>query len=76
MSSASQYIGEWRRVTRRGDGDDPEGTALRVAAELEAEFPRERLRTFAATGGWDPARGGPSAADGADAPVGGGHQEE
>ena len=55
-SEASQYIGEWRRMTRPTDGDDPEGAALRVAAELEAAFPRERLETFVATGGWDPDR--------------------
>lgn len=59
MSSASQYIGEWRRSSRRTDGDDPEGAALRVAAELEAAFPRERLETFVATGGWDPERAEP-----------------
>ncbi len=59
MSSASQYIGEWRRSSRRADGDDPEGAALRVAAELEAAFPRERLETFVATGGWDPERAEP-----------------
>ncbi|MCY3663863.1 MAG: virulence factor [bacterium] len=56
MSSASQYIGEWRRSSRRADGADLEGAALRVAAELEAAFPRERLETFVATGGWDPER--------------------
>ena len=56
MSSASQYIGEWRRSTRPADGDDPEGAALRLAAELEAAFPRERLETFVETGGWDPER--------------------
>ena len=59
MSSASQYIGEWRRTSRRADGDDPEGAALRLAAELEAAFPRERLETFVATGGWDPERAEP-----------------
>ena len=63
MSSASQYIGEWRRIARPTDGDDLEGAALRVAAELEAAFPRERLQTFVATGGWDPARGEPTTAD-------------
>lgn len=58
MSSASQYIGEWRRSSRSAAGDDPEGAALRVAAELEAAFPRERLETFVAAGGWDPDRAG------------------
>ncbi len=75
MSSASQYIGEWRRITRPTDGDDPEGAALRVAAELEAEFPRERLQTFVATGGWDPARSEPTTADGTGRPEGDTDQE-
>lgn len=75
MSSASQYIGEWRRSSRSVDGDDPEGAALRVAAELEAAFPRERLETFVATGGWDPERADPP--DGGAAPTPGlQHQEE
>ena len=64
-SEASQYIGEWRRVARATGGDDPEGAARRVAAELEEAFPRERLQTFVATGGWDPRRGEPVTADGA-----------
>ena len=53
-TEASQYVGEWRRVVMPGDANDPEGAALRVAAELEAAFPLERLDTFVATGGWDP----------------------
>ena len=75
MSSASQYIGEWRRSSRSVDGDDPEGAALRVAAELEAAFPRERLETFVATGGWDPERAEPPAG-GAEPTPGLQHQEE
>ena len=75
MSSASQYIGEWRRSSRPVDGDDPEGAALRVAAELEAAFPRERLETFVGTGGWDPERA-ESPAGGAEATPEMQHQEE
>ena len=74
-SEASQYIGEWRRVIRPADGDDPEGAALRVAAELEAEFPRERLATYVATGGWDPARGEPAATGGTGRPEPGADEE-
>ncbi|MXZ29935.1 MAG: hypothetical protein F4X37_04390 [Acidimicrobiia bacterium] len=55
-SEASQYIGEWRRTSRPSDGEAPEAAALRVAAELEALFPAERLASFVATGGWDPDR--------------------
>ena len=53
-TEASQYVGEWRRVVMPGDANDPEGAALRVAEELEAAFPLERLDAFVATGGWDP----------------------
>ena len=74
-SEASQYIGEWRRVIRPAGGDDPEGAALRVAAELEAEFPRERLQTYVATGGWDPARGESTPTGGTGRPEPGADQE-
>lgn len=53
-TEASQYIGEWRRIIRPGARGDPEPIALRAAEELEEAFPRERLQTFVATGGWDP----------------------
>lgn len=53
-TQASQYVGEWRRKVIPGDANDPEGAALRAAEEIEAAFPRERLREFVATGGWDP----------------------
>ena len=53
-TQASQYVGEWRRKLIPGDPDDPEGAAVRAAEELEAAFPRERLKDFVATGGWEP----------------------
>ena len=53
-TQASQYVGEWRRKVVPGDPSDPEGAALRAAEELEAAFPRERLKEFVAAGGWDP----------------------
>jgi len=53
-TQASQYVGEWRREVIPGNPDDPEGAALRVAEDLEAAFPRERLKAFVATGGWNP----------------------
>ncbi len=53
-TQASEYVGEWRREVRPGDPADPEGAALRAAAELETAFPKERLDEFVATGGWDP----------------------
>ena len=59
-TQASQYVGEWHRKVIPGDPDDPEGAALRAAEELEAAFPRERLKEFVATGGWDPDAGEPA----------------
>ena len=53
-TQASEYVGEWRRKVVPGDPNDPEGAALRAAEELEAAFPRERLKEYVAAGGWDP----------------------
>ncbi|WP_420432588.1 virulence factor [Candidatus Poriferisocius sp.] len=53
-TQASEYVGEWRRNVVPGDPNDPEGAALRAAEELEAAFPRERLKEYVAAGGWDP----------------------
>ena len=53
-TQASEYVGEWRRKLIPGDPDDPEGAAMRAAEELEAAFPRERLKDYVAAGGWDP----------------------
>lgn len=61
-TEASQYVGEWHRVVVPGDPLDPEGAALRTAAEIEAAFPMERLNTFVETGGWDPESGEPASA--------------
>ncbi len=60
-TEASQYVGEWRRVTIPipdpipGDPSDLEAAALQAAARFEAEFSLERLNEFVKTGGWDPA---------------------
>ena len=53
--TASEYVGEWRRVTVA----IPEGAESQAAAEQEAQrldgaFSRERLQQFVATGGLDP----------------------
>ncbi len=53
-TQASEYVGEWRRKLIPGDPGDPEGAAMRAAEELEAAFPRERLKDYVAAGGWDP----------------------
>jgi hypothetical protein len=76
MTGASQYIGEWRRTTRPAGDGDPEAAALRVAEELEEAFPRERLETFVATGGWDPGRDELSPPGDTDGGTGVLHQEE
>lgn len=76
LTGASQYIGEWRRTTRPAPEADPEAAALRIATELEEAFPRERLKTFVATGGWDPERDEPSPGGRTDGRAGVLHQEE
>ena len=59
-TQASQYVGEWRRRVVPGDAADPESAALAAAAQLEEEFPRERLDEFVKTGGWNPSRPAPA----------------
>jgi hypothetical protein len=48
-----EYVAEWQRSSRPLDGD-PLSSAQAEAARLEAAFPAERLKAFAAAGGWDP----------------------
>jgi hypothetical protein len=56
--TASEYVGEWRRVAIAVAADD--GPGLRAAAETEAQrldeaFPRERLQELVANGGHESA---------------------
>lgn len=51
------YVAEWRRVDVSIDGDLL-AAAEAVAAELEADYSRERLEALVASGGVDPAAAG------------------
>jgi hypothetical protein len=54
--SASEYVGEWRRVALEiPAGLDELGAAAdEEARRLDDAFPRERLQRIVANGGWDP----------------------
>ena len=60
--TASEYVGEWRRVTIAvsDDAGGMQAAADREAQRLDDAFPRERLLEFVANGGRDP--GGPAPA--------------
>ncbi|MFQ5558921.1 MAG: virulence factor, partial [Acidimicrobiales bacterium] len=61
LTTASEYVSQWRRLHTATHVDDPLPTAVDEAARLEAEFPLARLDRFVAAGGWDPDR--PSGTD-------------
>jgi hypothetical protein len=53
--TASEYVGEWRRVSVPiPDGSTFAGAADAEAARLDTAFPREELERYVANGGWDP----------------------
>ena len=54
LRDTDAYLGEWRRVVSGGRGDGLEAEAERAAAELEADYPPERLRELVANGGLEP----------------------
>jgi hypothetical protein len=55
---ADDYLEEWRRSDPVDvPDDDMEATARARAAEIEAEYPAERLRDLIANGGTETARG-------------------
>ena len=58
LRDTDAYLGEWRRVSGGDCGDDLEAEAERAAADLEADYPPERLGTLVANGGFEPEREG------------------
>jgi Virulence factor len=48
-----EYVAEWQRTSLPLEGD-PLTAARAEAARLEAAFPSQKLRAFAAAGGFDP----------------------
>ena len=46
-----EYLAEWRRVEARECGEDLQAEAQKLAEEIEADYPRERLAGLVAAGG-------------------------
>jgi hypothetical protein len=61
LRDSDAYLGEWRRGVAGSCGDDLETEAERAAAELEADYPPERLRELVANGGLEPQSEGSTA---------------
>lgn len=48
------YLAEWRRASTERDADDLESEAERAAAEIDATYDRERLRSLIDNAGREP----------------------
>jgi Virulence factor len=53
ITTADEYVREWRRVSRPC-GSDLEAEATAEAARVDAEYPRDRLDALATNGGIEP----------------------
>ena len=53
--TAQEYVGEWRRTAHPLQGELVP-TVESLAAQIDREFPNERLHALVDNGGWDPAR--------------------
>lgn len=51
MSGSDDYLEEWRTVERPDQDGEPEAIVDRIVAQLEADYPPERLKQLAASGG-------------------------
>ena len=51
--SADDYLAEWRRSEPVPCGDDLDAEAAKLAADLEADYPAERVRQLVDSGGFD-----------------------
>ena len=54
--STDDYLAEWRRSEPVLCGDDLDAEATKLAANIEAEYPAERMRQLVESGGFDRAR--------------------
>ncbi len=52
-TDTESYVAEWRRTTQPLVGD-PGSEARRQAAQLEADYPKDRLEALVGSGGVDP----------------------
>ena len=53
--STDDYLAEWRRSAPVACGEDLEAEATAQAAELEADYPAERVKALVENGGVEPA---------------------
>ena len=53
--STDDYLAEWRRSAPVACGEDLEAEAAAQAAELEADYPAERVKALVENGGVEPA---------------------
>ena len=51
--STNDYLAEWRRSEPVPCGDDLDAEAAKLAADLEADYPAERVRQLVESGGFD-----------------------
>ena len=51
--STDDYLAEWRRSEPVPCGDDLDAEAAKLAADLEAGYPAERVRHLVESGGFD-----------------------
>ena len=51
--STDDYLAEWRRSEPVPCGDDLDAEAAKLAADLEADYPAERVRQLVESGGFD-----------------------
>ena len=51
--STDDYLAEWRRSEPVPCGDDLDVEAAKLAADLEADYPAERVRQLVESGGFD-----------------------
>ncbi|HFA59741.1 MAG TPA: hypothetical protein ENJ83_03530 [Rhodospirillales bacterium] len=54
LTGTDAYLAAWRRSDPEPCGEDPEAEADRLAAEIEAAYPPERLRRLVVAGGHEP----------------------
>ena len=51
--STDDYLAEWRRSEPVPCGDDLDAEAAKLSADLEADYPAERVRQIVESGGFD-----------------------
>ncbi len=52
-NSTDDYLAEWRRSEPVSCSDDLDAEATKLAADIEADYPTERMRNLVESGGFD-----------------------